>query len=149
MDEKLREADRKPEDDREPYEPPTMHALGTMLELTEANQFHALDLSGLSPASFSDRALKENFGPVDPSAVLEAVRQIPIETWNYTKDDASVRHIGPMAQDFAAAFGVGNDDRMIMAVDANGVCLAAIQALAARVEALEAELAAARVAEPV
>jgi hypothetical protein len=34
-----------------------------------------------------------------------------------------------MAQDFAATFGVGNDDRSITTIDADGVSLAAIQAL--------------------
>ena len=140
MEENRRQAE-KPEDAREPYEPPKMEALGTMLELTEGMGPFTLDLSGLR--SSSDRALKENFASVDPDDVLEAVRRLPVQTWNYTAESASVRHIGPMSQDFAAAFGVGPDDRHITAVDANGVCLAAIKALAGQVEELEAKLAAA------
>src|SRR3954463_4212154 len=140
----------RPEETREPYEPPRMEPLGTMLELTEANEFHALDLSGLSPASFpSDRNIKENFAAVDPAEVLDGVRRLPIETWNYRTDAPAVRHVGPMAQDFAAMFELGEDDRVIANVDAQGVCLAAIQALAARVEALETELATLRDAQPV
>ena len=47
-----------------------------------------------------------------------------------------------MAQDFAAAFGLGNDDRRINMVDANGVVMVAIQALYRRLLTLEAEVAA-------
>jgi trimeric autotransporter adhesin len=78
--------------------------------------------------SASDRNLKENFLPVDPRDVLEKVTALPITAWNY-KEDRSSRHVGPMAQDFYAAFGVGPDDKHIATVDADGVALAAIQGL--------------------
>jgi hypothetical protein len=65
---------------------------------------------------------------------------LPIQSWSYRDDDPRVRHIGPMAQDFAAAFAVGDDDRHIHTVDASGVALAAIQALAARLAAAEARI---------
>ncbi len=55
--------------------------------------------------------------------------RLPISKWSYKVEDGSVRHIGPMAQDFAAAFGLGSDDRSIGTVDADGVALAAMQAL--------------------
>jgi hypothetical protein len=87
----------------------------------------------------SDRAAKANFGTVDPADMLERVRALPITTWNYLTDDASVRHIGPMAQDFTAVFGVGGDDRTIHPMDGQGVALAAIQGLAAQVAALQGE----------
>lgn len=87
----------------------------------------------------SDRAAKANFGTVDPADMLERVRALPITTWNYRTDDASVRHIGPMAQDFAAVFGVGVNDRTIHPMDGQGVALAAIQALADQVAALQVE----------
>ena len=38
-------------------------------------------------------------------------------------------HIGPTAQDFSRAFGLGEDNRHITTVDADGVALAAIQGL--------------------
>ena len=63
---------------------------------------------------------------------------MPISEWSYN-DEPSARHIGPMAQDFHAAFGVGETDRCIPTVDANGVALAAIQALNRRLEGLERE----------
>jgi hypothetical protein len=61
--------------------------------------------------------------------VLRKLAAIPVSTWNYKTQDTSIRHIGPMAQDFAAAFGVGEDDLHITTIDADGVSLAAIQGL--------------------
>lgn len=96
----------------------------------------------------SDRALKTNFASIDPTHVLERVRDLPIATWSYTADDPSIRHLGPMAQDFAALFTVGADDRHIHPLDGQGVALAAIQGLLAQIDALQADNAqlAARVA---
>jgi hypothetical protein len=87
----------------------------------------------------SDRERKANFGSVDPADMLARVRDLPISTWNYTSDDPAIRHVGPMAQDFAALFGVGGDDRHIHPLDGQGVALAAIKGLVAHVEALQAE----------
>jgi len=85
----------------------------------------------------SDRNLKENFTPVDQQAVLEQVAQLPITTWNYKAQEANIRHMGPAAQDFYAAFGLGEDNTHISTVDAAGVSLAAIQALYAQNRALK------------
>jgi hypothetical protein len=52
-----------------------------------------------------------------------------------------VPHIGPMAQDFYAAFQVGPDDKHITMVDADGVAFAAIQGLNEIVKEQSAELA--------
>jgi hypothetical protein len=94
----------------------------------------------------SDRALKENFAPVDAVEILEQVASLPVETWNLRSQGPSVRHIGPVAQDFYATFGFGEDNRHINMQDANGVALAAIQGLyelsleqAERIEVLEGE----------
>lgn len=59
---------------------------------------------------------------------------MPISTWSYKTDDPSVRHLGPMAQDFSAAFGLGKTDRAYDPIDAHGVELAAIKALYERLE---------------
>lgn len=88
--------------------------------------------------SSSDRNVKENFAPVEPRAVLAKVAALPLSSWNY-KADAATRHVGPMAQDFYAAFGVGPDDKHIATVDADGVALAAIQGLNQKLEAAVAE----------
>lgn len=81
----------------------------------------------------SDRNAKENFAPVDPQEVLEKVAALPISQWSF-KDLTGTRHLGPMAQDFRAAFGLGSDDKHIATVDADGVALAAIQGLNQKVE---------------
>jgi hypothetical protein len=86
-------------------------------------------------ATVSDRNLKANIDAVDVGAILDALVAIPIATWNYTSQAESIRHIGPMAQDFMSAFGVGEDERHITTVDADGVALAAIQGLNAKLEA--------------
>jgi hypothetical protein len=77
----------------------------------------------------SDRNLKENFESVDALELLERLSQVPIERWNAKGTDPDIRHMGPMAQDFYAAFGLGEDDRHISALDVGGVALAAIQGL--------------------
>src|SRR5262249_50581651 len=82
---------------------------------------------------------KENFQPVSPMSVLDKVISLPVSQWNF-KTDTSSRHIGPMAQDFYEAFGVGPDDKHIATVDADGVALAAIQGLNQKVEKENAEL---------
>jgi hypothetical protein len=86
----------------------------------------------------SDRNLKRDIEPVDEQAVLENVARMPVSTWSYKSDDPSVRHLGPMAQDFHAAFGLGSTDRAYDPIDAHGVELAAIKALYERVQKDEA-----------
>jgi hypothetical protein len=85
-------------------------------------------------SSLSDRSAKENFTPTEPREVLDKVAALPIATWNYKSQDKSIRHIGPTAQDFHAAFNVGENDRTITTVDADGVALAAIQGLNQKLE---------------
>jgi Chaperone of endosialidase len=77
----------------------------------------------------SDRARKHDFRPLDRRSVLEKVARMPITNWSYKAEKPSVRHIGPMAQDFYRAFGLGLDDRHITTIDEGGVALAAIQGL--------------------
>jgi hypothetical protein len=97
----------------------------------------------------SSRDQKENFTPVDGQAVLASLAEMPITTWNHKVEDPSIRHMGPVAQDFYAAFGLGASDTSIGTLDADGVALAAIQGLYSlaqeqdtRIQALEARVAA-------
>jgi hypothetical protein len=90
---------------------------------------------GGSWSTLSDRNAKENFTAADGRQILERVAALPISLWNYRSQESSVRHIGPMAQDFAAAFGVGEDEKHITTVDESGVALAAIQGLNQKLEA--------------
>ncbi|MCZ2399562.1 MAG: tail fiber domain-containing protein [Phycisphaerae bacterium] len=96
--------------------------------------------------SLSDRDMKENFRPVNPRQVLAKVVALPVSTWNYITQDAGIRHMGPMAQDFRAAFGLGRTDRRISTIDLDGVALAAIQGLHEVVQE-QAELARRQAAE--
>jgi len=89
----------------------------------------------------SDRDAKENVDPVDPRAVLERVAGLPVATWNYKDQDDSIRHMGPMAQDFYAAFGLGLGEKTIDTIDPNGVALAAIQGLNELLQEKDAEIA--------
>jgi hypothetical protein len=98
--------------------------------------------SGGSWTSISDRNAKENFEPVNARAVLDKVAALGVSTWNYKGQSPSVRHIGPMAQDFKATFALGETDTGITTVDADGVALAAIQGLNQKLEEKEARVTA-------
>jgi Chaperone of endosialidase len=113
---------------RKPYQTPELIIYGSLEKITHGvvlGMFAAVAPSGAP----SDRNIKEHFTPIDAQDILTRLATLPIETWNYKTQDSSIRHIGPMAQDFAAAFGVGEDDKHINVVDANGVAIASIQAL--------------------
>ena len=99
--------------------------------------------------ALSDRDAKTGLEPVDARAVLDRVAGLPLYRWSYRAQDPSIRHLGPTAQDFRAAFNLGESERHISTVDADGVALAAIQGLwlelqerDARIAHLEARLAA-------
>jgi hypothetical protein len=93
-----------------------------------------LAAGGGSWSSISDRNVKDHFASVDTKALLAHVLELPITTWNYKAQDTSIRHIGPMAQDFFAAFNVGEDDKHITGIDEGGVALAAVQGLNQKLE---------------
>ena len=86
----------------------------------------------------SDAASKRDVYAVDPQEVLAKALTIEVSRWRY-RTAPGIEHIGPMAQDFHRAFNVGSDERSIATVDADGVALAAIQGLNAKVEARLAE----------
>jgi hypothetical protein len=85
-------------------------------------------------SSLSDRNSKENIENIDVDQLLDQLANMKISEWNYKTQNASIRHIGPMAQDFYKAFGLGKDERHITTIDGQGVALAAIQALYKRLE---------------
>jgi hypothetical protein len=84
---------------------------------------------GGSWACSSDRDTKTAFDAIDPQSILQNVAGMPITRWRFQGEPDDVRHIGPMAQDFRAAFGLGHDDKSISMLDAQGVAFAAIQGL--------------------
>lgn len=77
----------------------------------------------------SDRNAKRDVDPIDGPALLRRLQELPLSTWSYKADERGARHVGPMAQDFAAAFGLGADDTHVAPSDVAGVSLAAVQAL--------------------
>jgi trimeric autotransporter adhesin len=102
---------------------------GTYLYSNEAATSGVMLAAGSSTwASLSDRNAKTNIVPLDEGSILAKVAALPIDRWSY-KSERGVRHVGPMAQDFYAAFGTGVDDRHITSIDEDGIALAAIQAL--------------------
>ena len=77
----------------------------------------------------SDKNSKENFSDVDGAEILEKIEDLSITQWNYKSEDESITHIGPTAQDFKKAFGVGCNDKSISTIDPSGIALAAIKEL--------------------
>ncbi len=88
----------------------------------------------------SDRTRKRDIAPLDGDEVLAKLVGLPVTTWSFI-DDPSVRHAGPMAQDFHAAFGLGANDTSISYTDINGINMRAIQALTAQLAALRERIA--------
>jgi|GEM_PF-628000 hypothetical protein len=101
------------------------------------------DTSGVSVYgtfnNYSDRNAKRDFAPVSSAQILEKVAQLPITEWSY-KEDPKTRHVGPVAQDFYAAFNIGTDERHIAPIDEGGVALAAIKGLNQKLEEKDAEI---------
>jgi hypothetical protein len=87
----------------------------------------------------SSRALKTAFEAIDPGEVLTRLLALPLTRWQYRDSPAEGVHLGPVAEEFHAAFGLGADGSAISTVDANGVALAAIQGLNAKLEREDAE----------
>jgi len=112
---------------------------GTRVELARIDHNGNLFTTGsVNPPS--DRNVKTNFASINATEILQRLVNVPIQHWAYT-NKPGVRHIGPMAQDFHAAFGVGADDKHISTVDADGVALAAIQGLHQQLQETRQELA--------
>jgi len=88
----------------------------------------------------SSRTVKENFRTVDGEDVLARIRAMPITTWNMIGGGREVRHLGPVAEDFYQAFGLGIGETTIGMGDIDGVNLAGVKALEARTQHLQQEL---------
>lgn len=97
-----------------------------VLLLLNASQFSQL----------SDVSTKHRFRDLDGEALLGKVAGLPIQEWSYLAQDSAVRHVGPTAQDFFSAFGLGESERHIGTLDADGVALAAVKALELRMRGM-------------
>src|SRR5262249_34590157 len=92
-------------------------------------------------ACTSTRAAKTDFERIDARTIYKTVAKLPIESWRYKGEQDTIRHIGPMAEDFRSAFHYGFDDRSIAVVDAQGIALAAIKGLAQEIDERDARIA--------
>ena len=79
--------------------------------------------------NLSSQAVKTDVNSVDAVEILRKLGELQIGSWRYRDEPAGIAHIGPFAEDFYAAFGLGSTNRGITTVDATGVALAAIQGL--------------------
>jgi hypothetical protein len=93
-------------------------------------------LAGMAAMFMSNSRFKEDIAPVAEDEILDAIASLPVYGWRYKGDPA--RHVGPLAEDFRETFGLGDGDDTIHVVDAVGTLMAATQALARKVERLEA-----------
>ena len=73
----------------------------------------------------SSRMKKENFSELNGNDLLQKISQLSIQKWKYKGTDEY--HIGPVAEDFYKAFGLGTDNKGISTVDPSGIALAAIK----------------------
>jgi hypothetical protein len=89
--------------------------------------------------TLSDRNLKTDIQAVDPADVLARVAAMPISTWRFKNHPDNV-HLGPMAQDFWAAFGLYEGETSIALNDLSGVALAAIQGLNQQIDGLNRQI---------
>jgi hypothetical protein len=101
----------------------------TNLDLTSGC---SIGLGGIAWECTSSRLAKENFAAVDGEDILWRLRAVPVTSWNVIGAGPGVRHVGPMAQDWNAAFGLNDDPLTIHQGDLAGVTLAAVQALDGR-----------------
>jgi hypothetical protein len=136
------------------YGDTSMAAIGTIVEATAPNQFVVRAAGGFrfrtagdlstgcdlptgsgTWACTSSRSMKDRVSAVDVDELLVRLRTVPVNIWGYINEPGNVRHIGPFAEDFHAAFGLGVSDTAIGLQDIDGVNFAAIQALDARTRA--------------
>ena len=89
----------------------------------------------------SSRDMKHNFRPLDGADILARLRALEVTRWNYRDDAQQTEHIGPMSQDFNAAFAVGERDDRLAMLDVNGVTVVAIQELARQLDERDERIA--------
>lgn len=100
-----------------------------------------LTISG-TLTELSDVNSKENITAVEGEMMLARLAKLPVAQWNYKSDAAKSLHVGPMAQDFYAAFGLGRDERHIAPRDLAGVAVVGVKELHKQNLEQKAEIAA-------
>jgi len=111
----------------------------TNTEFTATNNGVILQPGGNSWAALSDSNAKTAIKPIDTRVVLHKLAAMPVTEWQY-KGQPDRHYIGPMAQDFHAAFGLGYDDKTISTADSDGAMYAAIQGLVEELKDRDAKI---------
>jgi len=84
----------------------------------------------------SSRNVKHSFTDVDGEDVLQRLAAMPVTTWIMNGDTTNTLHMGPVAEDFYKAFGLGIGETAIGLGDIDGVSIAAAKALESRTRQL-------------
>ncbi len=92
-------------------------------------------------SQLSSRLQKESFERTNGKVLLAKLEALDIPQWRYRDAPDDQRHLGPTAEDFHAAFGLGADPSHIAISDLAGVALASTQALQRQVAARDARIA--------
>jgi hypothetical protein len=92
------------------------------------------------PSMPSSRVLKENFCPLDPEDILRKIDQLQVTRWNFKAETPSIKHIGPLSEDFYKIFKIGYADNKFAAIDTAGVSLAGVKALIDKAAAQQKQL---------
>ena len=109
----------------------TARAAGGVYLYTSANLATGCQIpaGGGAWSCTSSRETKTDFTTMNPIDVLTRVASLQMTQWRYRTEVSGARHVGPMAEDFHAAFGLGDSTKTINVMDASGIALAAIQGL--------------------
>lgn len=125
-----------------------VRASGGVRFVSGINREGAPEVGVLLPAGsgswevFSSRSIKNDLKVVHGDQIYNGVMDLPIYTWTYRSEPEGAVHLGPTAEDFHAAFNLGNNLNTIATVDADGVALAALQEVGRRLQSSESAAAA-------
>ncbi|HEY5054334.1 MAG TPA: hypothetical protein VII45_13095 [Solirubrobacterales bacterium] len=103
----------------------------------ELQSYGDLDLGGSLSEAANPTTVTE-LQDVDSAGILAGVASLPIQSWRFSGAPVGDRHLGPLADDFSSAFGLGEGANLISPADEAGVSLAAVQALTDKLGAAEA-----------
>ena len=118
----------------------TMDALNTVgLQEVRFSEGGNMKINGTLTQG-SSRSNKKAITAVNSDVLLTKVNELPIHQWTYKHEKDSVKHIGPMAEDFYNTFRLGTTAKGISSLDSSGVALAAIQALSAKLVEKDKEI---------
>jgi hypothetical protein len=97
--------------------------------------------SGGAWTNSSSAALEDNLTVPDEAEIVKAFEILPLYHYNSKSEPESVKHLTPVAEDFYAGFGLGNDDKALSPADLAAVQGVVIKNLLKRVKELESKLA--------